>query len=89
MTKIDRLTIRADEVDAGVFAVQCRAIDGRWLQHEGPKGFAFFTEAQARALVARVYAACEVNEQHWISGGTGYGTFDHEMALIEAEYWEA
>lgn len=89
MTKIDRNTVHADEIAAGVFVVEARAIDGRWLQHEGPKGADFFTEDQARALVARVYAAARVDEKYWVSGGTGYGTFEHEMALIEAERFAA
>ena len=89
MTKINTRTVSAVEIDFGIFVVESRAVDGRWLQHEGPEGADFFTEAQARKLVSRVILAGEVNEQHWISGGTGYGTFEHEMAQIEAERWAA
>lgn len=88
-TKIEFYSVHADEIEAGVFTVNAKGIDGTWFQHEGPKHFAFFTEAQATALVWKVRAAGEINEARWVSGGTGYGTFEHEMAQIEAERFDA
>lgn len=88
MTKIAPYTTHAEEIEPGIYVVNTRAIDGRWMQHEGPRDVAFFTERQAQKLAARVRLAGEVDERFWISGGTGYGTEEHEMALIEAEYWE-
>lgn len=88
MTKINIYTVRADEIEHGVFVVVAKGVDGRWLQHEGPKNFAFFTEKEANDLVARVIDAGQVNEQFWLSGGTGYGTSEHEYYLMECEYYE-
>ena len=88
MTKINIYTVRTDEIEHGVFVVVAKAADGRWLQHEGPKNFAFFTEQEAVDLVARVIYAGQVNEAFWISGGTGYGTSKHEYHLIECEHYE-
>jgi hypothetical protein len=88
MTKINLYTVRADEIEHGIFVVMAKSADGRWLYHEGPKNFAFFTKEEAANMVARVIKAGEVNEQFWISGGTGYGTAAHEYALMECEYYE-
>ena len=88
MTKINLYTVHADEIEHGIFVVMAKSADGRWLYHEGPKNFAFFTKEEADNMVARVIKAGEVNEQFWISGGTGYGTAAHEYALMECEYYE-
>lgn len=85
MTPINFYTVHAEEIEADIFVVEARGRDGRWFQHQGPKDANFFTRQQAERLVARVIAAGEIDEQYWVSGGTGYGTVDHEMALIEAE----
>jgi hypothetical protein len=87
--KVDFYSVHASEIEAGIYVVEAKDMDGVWYQHQGPKHVAFFTEAQATALVWKVRAAGEINEAYWISGGTGYGTADHEMALIEAERFAA
>ena len=89
MTKTKIIVAYADKIEFGVFTVMARAADGRWLQHEGPKGFAFFTEKEANDMVDRVKNAGQVNEQFWIDGTGGYyGTDAHEYALMELEYYE-
>lgn len=88
MTKINDLTVYAEEVAYGMFVVFARDLNGVWFQHEGPVVVDYFTEAQAEALVRRVRSAGAINEQHWICGNRGrdaYGSFEHETALIELE----
>ncbi len=80
--------ITAVETEDGAYVVEAKTAGGRWFQHEGPKNFAYFTEAQAEKLVRSIKETMTINAQHWVSGGTGYGSADHEMELIEAEYWE-
>ena len=87
MTKINIYTVRADEIEHGVFVVEARAADGRWLQHEGPKGFAYFTKEQAAKLVVAVQRAGRVDEQFWVSGGGHFATGAHQYALLEDEYY--
>lgn len=88
-TKIIFETVRPLEVVSGAFTVQARATDGRWFYHEGPKGFAYFTEAQAERLARRVRIAGKIDTQFWLDGSERrYGTVEHEYALLEAEYFE-
>jgi hypothetical protein len=89
-TKIEFFSVSAYEIEAGVFTVCAKGIDGTWFYHEGPRPFPYFTEKQANALVWKVRGAGQINEQHWINDAGGhYGTDGYEMALIEAEYWAA
>ena len=80
--------ITAVETEAGAFVVEAKTAGGVWFQHEGPAGYAYFTQQQATNLIRAVEQTMTINAQHWMSGGTGYGSADHEMELIEAEYWE-
>lgn len=78
----------ATEIEPGAFVVEAKAADGRWFQHEGPKGFAYFTAEQAERLVWRVLAALRIDTQFWVPGCGGYyGTDAHEYALLEDEFY--
>jgi len=89
-TKIEFYSVYADEIEAGVFTVNAKSVNGTWFQHEGPRPFPYFTEEQATALVWKVRAAGKINERNWIDGTGGYyGTDNHEMALIDAERYAA
>jgi hypothetical protein len=80
--------ITSVETESDAFAVEAKTADGRWFQHKGPTGYAYFTQQQAKNLMRAVEQTMTINPIHWISGGTNYGSADHEMELIEAEYWE-
>lgn len=86
MTKITYAT--AIEIDDGVFVLEAKGIDGRWYQHEGPKGYAFFTAEQAEHLMRLVNITQRIDAQFWSDGVGGCGTDEHEYALLEAEYYE-
>jgi len=86
MTKITYVT--AIEIEDDVFVVEAKGTDGRWYQHEGPKGYAYFTAEQADRLKRLVNIAQRIDAQFWSDGVGGYGTDEHEYALLEAEYYE-
>lgn len=77
------------EIADGLFVVEAKTADGRWFQHQGPKGVGYFTDEEADRLVGRILSALRIDTQYWIDGsGDYYGTPAHEYALLEAEYYE-
>ena len=77
-----------EDIADGSCVVEAKTASGRWYQHQGPKNADLFTIDQAIKLVDRVRAAGCIDTQYWDDGVGGYGTEEHEYALIEAEYYE-
>ena len=89
MNTIQTVFVTYTEIEADIFVVEAKAIDGRWFQHEGPKGFPYFTAEQAKRLAGRVRGVCRIDPKFWTAGSGGYyGTAAHEYALLETEYYE-
>lgn len=55
------------DAPAGSFYVEAFLQDGRTAYHEGPTGYAFFTEQQAAKLANDVFLAGSINTEHWLS----------------------
>jgi len=87
--RINRVTVFADEIANGVFAVIAKSLGGEWFQHNGPVEADYFTEAQASEVVRETQIAGQIDAARWTCGTGGYfGSFDHEVAMIEAELIE-
>jgi hypothetical protein len=89
MTSIKIVYAAEVEIEDGAFVVEAKTADGRWFQHQGPQGFAYFTAEQADRLVWRILSTLRIDTQFWTDGEGGFhGTAAHEYALLETEYYE-
>ena len=82
------LYARVEEVAQDCWAVVAALGGGKVLYHEGPVALKvdYFTEAQARRLVARIEAAGnEINEAHWYGND---GDFDWDQWGYGLYCWE-
>jgi hypothetical protein len=82
MTKIQYAGLY--RIEKGLYTLDAKLSDGSWVYHEGPRNYAYFTKAEAEALLARVRCAMQINLKHWSNGSDPY----KDLRQMEDEYYD-
>jgi hypothetical protein len=78
-----------DEIETGCFAVYVTIPGGKFLYHEGPKDYAYFTKEQAEKLASRVQASgFKIDLSRWDDGRFYRDDRQREEVSLEDAYYD-